>query len=43
MKIKVDLDDDLPLHKKLEICSITIVVRAVFHEESIYYPTNFPR
>ena len=33
MKVKFDADDDLPLHKTIEIPIITIVVRAVFHEK----------
>ena len=32
MKIKFDLDDELPLNKAIEIPSMTIDVRAVFHE-----------
>ena len=30
MKIKFNLDDDLPLNKTLEIPTMTIVVRVVF-------------
>ena len=33
MKVKFDADDNLPLHKTIEIPIITIVVRAVFHEK----------
>ena len=32
MKIKLNLDDKLPLNKTIEILSIVIVTRAVFHE-----------
>ena len=32
MKIKFNLDDKLTLNKMIEIPSMTIVVRAVFHE-----------
>ena len=32
IKIKLNLDDDLPLHKALEIYNMIIVVRHVFHE-----------
>ena len=38
MKIKFDSDDELPLNKTVEIPSMIIVVRAVFHENSKYYP-----
>ena len=41
MKIKFNSDDDLPLNKAIEIPSITIVVRAVFHENNKYYPQVF--
>ena len=34
MKIKFDSDDDLLLNKTIEIHKVTIVVRAVFHENS---------
>ena len=36
MKIKFDSDDNLPLTKALEIHVVTIVVRAVFHENNKY-------
>ena len=32
MKIKRNLDDELPLNKNIEIPSMTIIIRAVFHE-----------
>ena len=32
MKIKFNSDDELPLNKTIEILSMIIVVRAVFHE-----------
>ena len=41
VKIKFNLDDDLPLNKKLELDNMIIVVRVVFHEDSIYYPHVF--
>ena len=41
MKIKFDLDDELPLNKTIEIPSIIMVVRAVFHENNKYYPQVF--
>ena len=41
MKIKFNLDDELPLNKTIEIPTMTIVVRAVFHENNKYYPLVF--
>ena len=41
IKIKFNLDDQLPLNKMIEITSMTIVVRAVFHENNRYYPQFF--
>ena len=41
MKIKFNLDDDLPLNKTIEIDHVKIVVRAVFHENNKYYPQVF--
>ena len=38
MKIRSNLDDELPLNKMIEVPSIIIVIRAVFHENSKYYP-----
>ena len=38
MKIKFDSDDNLPLNKTVETPITTIVVTAVFHENSKYYP-----
>ena len=37
MKIKFNLDDELPLNKTVETPTITIAVRAVFHENNKYY------
>ena len=37
IKIKFDSDDELPLNKTIQIPIITIVVRAVFHENNKYY------
>ena len=36
MKIKFDSDDNLPLNKTIELPIVTIVVRAVFHENRKY-------
>ena len=41
MKIKFKSDDALPLNKTIEIPTIIIVVRAVFHENNKYYPQVF--
>ena len=38
MKIKFNLDDDLPLNKVIEIHNMAIVVRATFHENNKHYP-----
>ena len=41
MRIKFDTDDKLPLNKTIKISIITIVVRAIFHENKKYYPQVF--
>ena len=41
MKIKFNLDDELPVNKVIEIHSMIIVVRYVFHENNKYYPQVF--
>ena len=41
MKIKFNFDDELLLNKTIEICSMIIVVRAVFHENNKYCPQDF--
>ena len=41
MKIKLDLNDKLPQNKSVEIAIMTIVIRAVFHENNKYYPQVF--
>ena len=41
MKIKFNLGDKLPLNKMIEIPSMIIVVRAVFHENNKYYSQVF--
>ena len=41
MKIKFSFNDELFLNKTIEIPSIIIVVRAVFHENNKYYPQVF--
>ena len=37
MKIKFNSDDELPLNKAIEITSMIIDVRAVFHENNKFY------
>ena len=37
MKSKFDSDDELPLIKSIAIPTMTIVARAVFHENNEYY------
>ena len=41
MKIKFNLDEELPLNKTIEIPSTVIVVRAIFLENNKYYPQVF--
>ena len=41
MKIKFNSDDELTLNKTIEIPTMTIVVRAVFHENNKYNPQVF--
>ena len=41
MKIKFNLDDDLPLNKILKLHMLTIIVRSVFEEDGKYYPQVF--
>ena len=41
MKIKFNLDDELPLTKMIEIPNMIIVVRAIFQENNKYYPQVF--
>ena len=41
IKIKFNSDNELPLNKLIEILSMIIVVRVVFHENTKYYPQVF--
>ena len=41
MKIKFNLDDELPLNKVIEIPTMIITVKAIFHENNKYYPQGF--
>ena len=38
MKIKFNLDDDLPPKKTLELYKMIVAVRSLFHEGDKYYP-----
>ena len=41
IKIKFNLDDDLPLNKILKLHNLTIIVKTVFEEDGKYYPQVF--
>ena len=41
LKIKFNSDNELPIDKTIEIPTMTIIVRAVFHESNKYYPQVF--
>ena len=41
MENKFNSDDELPLNKTIKIPTMTIVVRAVFHKNTKYYPQVF--
>ena len=38
MKIKFDIDDNLPLNKPLKLHLLTIIVRCIFEEDGKFYP-----
>ena len=38
MKIKFNSDNEVPINKMIEIPTMTVVVRAVFHDNNKYYP-----
>ena len=38
MKIRFNLDDDIPLNKVLNFCALTIVIRSIFENDGKYYP-----
>ena len=40
-KIKFDSDDEFPLNEMINIPSMIVVVRAVFHENTKFYPQVF--
>ena len=41
MKMKFNSDNKLPLNKPIELPTIAMAVRTVFHENNIYHP-QFP-
>ena len=41
MKIKFDLDENVPLKKTVKLHSMTIIIRSVFQEGNKYYPQCF--
>ena len=41
MKIKYDLDDNLPLNKILKFHDLTTVLRSIFQEDKNYYSKVF--
>ena len=41
LKIKINSNDELPLNKMIEIPSMIIIVRVVFHKNNKYYPQVF--
>ena len=41
MKIKFNLDDDLPLNKQLKFHNMTITIRSAFEEDGKLYPQVF--
>ena len=41
MKIKFNLDDDLPLNKQLKFHNMIITIRSVLEEDGTLYPQVF--
>ena len=41
MEIKFNLDRELPLDKTIEVRSMIIIVRAIFHENNEYHTQVF--
>ena len=37
MKIKFDIDDNLPLNKPIKLHTFTMVARSIFEEDNKYY------
>ena len=40
MKIKLKLDDDIPLNKQLNFLSITVIIKNIFEKDGNYYPQS---
>ena len=38
MKIKFNINDNLPLNKPLKLHLLTVIVRSIFEEDSKFYP-----
>ena len=38
MKIKFNIDDNLPSNKALKLHLLTIIIRCIFEEDSKFYP-----
>ena len=38
MKIKFNIDDDIPLNKVLYLLTITVLIRCVFEKDGKYHP-----
>ena len=43
MKIKYNIDDNLPLNKMPKLHMLKVIVRSVFEEDGKYYPQVFFR
>ena len=41
MKIQFNSDDDIPLNKRLNIMTITVVITFIFKKDGKYYPQCF--
>ena len=41
MKIKFNLDDNIPLNKQLNFPTITVIIRNIFEKDGKYYPQIF--
>ena len=41
MKIEFNLDNNLPLYKRLKLHMLAAIVRSVFEEDGKYYPQVF--
>ena len=41
IKIKIDIDDELPLNKLVNLLSMTVIMRSVFEEDGKLYSQTF--